>query len=83
MDLNQGIDITIALLDKSANTYERLYEGISDFDTANLLAQFAMSNKRDDQLVFMFPGWNMRLKKDTKLYNKAKKIAKKYRVNKV
>ena len=39
--------------------------------------------KKDNQLVIMFPGWNMGLKKDTKLYNKAKKTAKKYRVNKV
>jgi len=48
------------------HSYRRLYEFIEDLKDVELLAQQAMKKKKDNELVFIFPGWNRDLKKEEK-----------------
>lgn len=58
------MDLSVCLMDKmNNNKYEVLYDGIKTMDEAMLLAQFVMCGKRDAELVFIFPGWNMSINK--------------------
>lgn len=64
------------------NKYETLYEFIETSEEAILLSQLAMGEKRDDELIFIFAGWNRSIKtyhKDE--YTKALLLAEKYKVD--
>lgn len=58
-----------------------LYENIPTLEDAYLLAQYAMSQKHDNELIIIMPGWNKGIKDDKGLYNRASKLAKKYKAN--
>ena len=63
--------------------YEHLYDCISTMEEAILLAQLAMTEKRDDELVFILPGSNLSIDRRVEFqeeYEKALELAKKYNV---
>jgi 16S rRNA G966 N2-methylase RsmD len=55
-----------------------LYEFIKDLKSADLLAQLAMTNKKDYELIFISPGYNRGIYKNPKEYKKALELAEKY-----
>jgi hypothetical protein len=57
---------------------ERLYDGISTYEEADLLAQLAMSEKRDDELIIIMPGRNRGIKNHPEEYERAKLLAEEY-----
>ena len=68
---------------KRNDTYEHLYDFIPTMEEAILLAQLAMADKRDDELVFILPGSNLSIDRSEefkKEYEKALELAKKYNV---
>lgn len=63
------------------NKFETLYEFIESPDDAILLSQLAMSEKQDDELIFIFIGYNRSIKTHHKdEYSKALLLAEEYRV---
>ena len=78
------MSLTVIKIDRScSNEYSRLYECIETPEDALLLAQLAMCNKREDELIAIFPGWNRSIKKYHKdEYDKALILAEKYKVEK-
>ena len=60
-------------------SYEVLYEHISDPEDALLLAQLAMCDKDDNELIFIFPGGINIKKNHEKLYKEALRLAEKYK----
>ena len=71
--------LAISKYNKHTNTLKRIYEDISNYEDANLLAQLAMSDKEDDELIVIMPGWNKGIKSDKELYNKALQLAEKHK----
>jgi hypothetical protein len=70
---------TICKMSTRDNSYTRLYEGIETYEEVELLSQLAMNNKRDDELIFIFAGWNTGLDKDQ--YRQALILAEKYKTD--
>ena len=70
---------------KNFNTqekYVKLYDDIASFEEAVLLSQLAMCDKKDDELIFILPGWNIGINKNHKEdYKKSLLLAKKYKVS--
>jgi hypothetical protein len=58
---------------------ERIYEGINSLEEAFLLAQLAMKNKENDELIVIMPGWNQDMNEDE--IKKASELAEKYAVD--
>jgi hypothetical protein len=55
--INMGLSVgKMNLEDRSK--YETLYDNIKTIEEALLLAQLAMCNKEDRELIFILPGWN-------------------------
>ena len=69
--------IAISIFDERKGTLSRIYEDLPDFDTADLLAQLAMRNKKDTEIVCIMPGW---YRNDVD-FEKAKSIEEQYRVD--
>ena len=63
--------------------YTILYDCIPTIEEAELLAQLAMTEKRNDELIFVFPGWNKGINRKPELYNKALVLANEYKSNKI
>jgi hypothetical protein len=59
--------------------YEIVYEDIKTIGEAQLLAQLAMCEKQDCELVFIFPGWNNGIDKNKEMYKMALQLAEKYK----
>lgn len=73
---------SVCKLDTNTNTYITLYDCIENISDAELLAQFAMTKRRDfNELIFMFPGWNRSIDKNETEYKKALKLANEYKSN--
>lgn len=58
----------------------RLYENIPTFEEADLLAQLAMSEKEDNELIIIMPGWNRSIKRYPEEYERAKLLAEEYKI---
>ena len=61
--------------------YNKLYDCISNLEDAYLLAQLAMSEKEPDELVFIFPGFNVSLENYKADYKRALCLAEAYKVD--
>lgn len=55
------------------------YEFVEILDEAYILAQYAMSSKNADELIIIFPGYNIGISRDKTMINKAIKLAEKYK----
>lgn len=64
---------------KPDGTYKNLYEFINTYEEAELLAQLAMSNKSLNDLIFIFPGYNRGIERNKEEFEKALKLATKYK----
>lgn len=65
---------------RTVYSYEVLYEHISDPEDALLLAQLAMCDKYDSDLIIILPGWNYSIdKKHEKLYKESLRLAEKHK----
>lgn len=71
-----GLNISVCILRKD-NSWDYLYENISTWEEADLIAQYAMNMRTDvSELIFVFPGWNRGIDNDPELWAKACKLAK-------
>ena len=70
------LDLAVSIYHSPSNSLQQIYEGIPDLETAHLLAQYAMNNKKRDDLVVIMPGWYKNLSPD--LIKKAEKLAEEY-----
>jgi hypothetical protein len=61
------------------NYNECLYDFIDDIKEADLLAQLAMSYKKDYELIIIMPGSNRGIKNKTEEYKKALELTEKYK----
>lgn len=60
-------------------TFKSLYEFIPTWEEAELLAQYAMCFRRSiEDLIFIFPGYNIGIDKKPELWKKAQELAKEY-----
>jgi hypothetical protein len=60
-----NLDLSIIKIDCNGNPIklEHLFEGIPAYEEANLLAQFAMGEKDDNEIIAILPGRNRSIKK--------------------
>lgn len=77
---NVHLSLSVCKVNNRTGRKIKLYEYISTFDEARLLSQLAMSNKHDDELVYILPGWNLGIKKFPDEYQKALELEEKYKV---
>ena len=56
-----------------------LYDCIYNIEEADLLAQLAMSDKNDDELIIIMPGFNRGIKDCPNEYKKALELAEEYK----
>ena len=76
--------MTVCLLYTDINgelKYKPVYEFIETSEEAELLAQYAMTKKNFQDLVFIFPGDNRSIDKTPEEYARAKELAEKYAVD--
>lgn len=73
-------DLAVSIFNKEEQTLNRIYEGINNYEDAAILAQLAMSNKSECELVVIMPGWNHGIKDNKELYEKALKLAEYYKI---
>lgn len=76
--------LSVCKLNLDTGKHERIYEFIGNFEDAFLLSQLAMCGKKENELIFIFPGWNFGINRERykKSYEKALKLAEKYKVEK-
>jgi hypothetical protein len=72
--------ISVVKINVDAKKYKRLYECIESFEEAELLAQLAMSDKDERELIMITPGWNRSIRNNAEEYQKALELAKKYKI---
>lgn len=74
------MDYSIHKIDSSdRNKRVCLYEFINTIEEVDLLTQLAMSDKKDDELIIIMPGWNRGIKKNVDEYKRALKLAEEYK----
>lgn len=56
-----------------------LYNSINNIEDLELLAQLSMTNKKDNELIIIMPGWNKGIKSYPNEYQKALKLSEKYK----
>jgi hypothetical protein len=70
--------------DNNPICYEHLFEFVPTYEEANLLAQLAMGEKEDHELIAIFPGYNRSIKNHhPKDYADALVLAEKYKFVKI
>lgn len=73
--------MTVCKLNQVNHTHTELYNCIETMEEAELLAQLAMLDKRDDELIFIFPGWNRGINKNQQEYERALQLAEEYKAD--
>lgn len=74
----QHLDISVCLMHED-QSYDVLYNHISTWEEADLLAQYAMDMRTNYMdLIFVFPGYNRGIKNDPKLWTRASVLAQEY-----
>lgn len=71
--------MNVYVMNTNDNSYRTVYEYVETLEEVDLLAQLAMVNKRQDELVFVFPGFNRGINKNKAEYEKALELAEKYK----
>ena len=74
------LDLRVSVFHPNAAKLDCLYENIESYEDAALLAQYAMQNKNENDLIVIMPGWNQGIKNNQELFNKAKALAEKYKL---
>lgn len=77
---NKHLDLSIYKINNVTKRKIKLYECISTFEEAMLLSQLAMSDKNDNELIYILPGWNLGIKEFPNEYKQALELAEKYKV---
>ena len=67
-------------INPDTHEHKVLYECIENLEEVDLLAQYAMLHKRDDELIFISGGWNRGINRKPELYEKARLLAEEYAV---
>lgn len=77
------MSLSVCKMDRSNhNKYKELYENITKPEDAVLLAQLAMCDKQDHELIFIFPGYNKSINKYHRdEYTRALMLAEIYKVD--
>lgn len=76
------MSISVCKFDSEMRGYTVLYDCIPTIEEAELLAQLAMTEKQNNELIFIFPGWNKGIDKKPELHNKALVLAGEYKHDK-
>lgn len=66
-------------IDCDTNKTTYLYDCIETIEEADLLAQYAMYNKKDWEIIHITPGWNRSIKNNLDEFEKALQLTEKYR----
>lgn len=74
----ENLDLSVSRYNRSTCKLTKLYEWISTFEEAHLLALKEMNNNKDDELVVILPGWNLSV--DEEVIRKQEELAKKHKV---
>ena len=75
---NLKLMVCIMHRDKSWNV---LFEDIPTWEKADLIAQYAMNTRTNEEdVIFIFPGWNRGLYNYPDLWLKANRLAQKYTI---
>ena len=77
---NEHLGLSVCKINNDTGRKQKLYENISTFEEARLLSQLAISDKNDNELIYILPGWNLGIKKFPNEYKKALELAEKYKV---
>ncbi len=67
----------VCIVNCKDHSYRKIFEFVEKIEEAELLAQYAMKNKKMNELVFIFPGCNREYKEGEE--KSAILLAKKYR----
>lgn len=70
--------MTVCIMNAGQTGYKHVFENVKQEDV-ELMAQLAMVNKSDYELVFILPGNNRGIKNKPDEYKKALEISKKYK----
>lgn len=76
------MNYSISILDCNTGKLTNVYDftiNIKDIEDIDLLAQLAMSRKKDNELVVIMPGWNRSIKDNPEEYNRALELENKYK----
>ena len=78
--IKEALDLSVAIFNPKKEKLKKLYEHISTFEEAHLLAVDAMSKKNDyaHELIVILPGWNLRM--DEKDKARLKELAEEYKI---
>ena len=76
---NKHLGLSVCKINNDTGRKIKLYEFIPTFEEAMLLSQLAMSDKNDNELIYILPGWNLGIKKFSDEYKKALELAEKYK----
>ena len=77
------MDLSVQKINNRTQERVCLYKCITNFEDAYLLAELAMAQKKDWELICIFPGWNRSIDKDKsriKEYEHALNLADEYKV---
>ena len=76
-----GSGYTVCIINTRTAKIRELYGCIETIEEAYVLSQYAMSfqRKNDNELVFIFPGWNIGIQNRPEMLAYAKRLAEEYR----
>lgn len=84
MKENLGQSYSIIKINDDTKEITTLYSYIPNLKYADLLAQLAMCNKRDYELIYITAGWNISINKNhPEEYAEALKLAEEYKYKKI
>ena len=73
------LDLRVNVFHPNAAKLDCLYENIKSYEDAALLAQYAMQNKNENDLIVIMPGCNQGIKNNQELFRRAKAVGEKYK----
>lgn len=60
----EHLDLSVAVFKPMQNKLKHLYDHVSTFEEAHLLAIDAMNKKNERELIVILPGWNIKMNED-------------------
>lgn len=76
--IKRANNFAVCCMNTHAGELRYLYEDIKNIEEAETLSQYAMSLKRDDEIIVIIPRANLSIDKITEYYKDAAKLADKY-----
>ncbi len=74
----ENLELSVSKYKKYTGKLIKLYENISTYDEAHLLALLEINNIGNGELVVILSGWNLKI--DDDIIKKQRKLAEKYKI---